>query len=173
MKKKESRYQRSNPSAPSRRPLVSRSQLLRRPSGEEFRMGASAFKARMAPDAVEEDSDDSDNGSDDFNHNNSISEDKEPQKPPASCQLHPWASLTVPELKPYLKQWGLRVTGRKAQLVERLEDYQQSKNMEVGIITNRHVGGSKSNSNNKTKETTKNLPDGNVQKPRQSSLSCT
>ena len=111
----------------------------------------------MAPDAVEEDSDDSDNGSDDFNHNNSISEDKEPQNPPASCQLHPWASLTVPELKPYLKQWGLRVTGRKAQLVERLEDYQQSKNMEVGIITNRHVGGSKSNSNNKTKETAKKL----------------
>ena len=157
MKKKGSRYQQSNPSAPSRRPLVSRSQLLRRPSGEEFRMGASAFKARIAPDAVEEDSDDSDNSSDDFNDDNSISEDKEPQKPPASCQLHPWASLTVPELKPYLKQWGLRVTGRKAQLVERLEDYQQSKNMEVGIITNQHVGGSKSNSNNKTKETAKKL----------------
>ena len=157
MKKKGSRYQRSTPSAPPRRPLVSRSELLRRPPGEEFRMGASAFKARMAPDAVEEDSDDSDNGSDDFNHDNSISEDKEPQKPPASCQLHPWASLTVPELKSYLEQWGLRVSGCKAQLVERLEDYQQSKNMEVGIITDRHVGGSKSNSNNKAKETTKKL----------------
>ena len=157
MKKKGSRHQRSTPSAPSRRPLVSRSKLLRRPPGEEFRMGASAFKARMTPDAVEEDSDDSDNGSDDFNHDNSISEDKEPQKPPASCQLHPWASLTVPELKSYLEQWGLRVFGHKTQLVERLEDYQQSKNMEVGIITDRHVGGSKSNSNNKTKETTKKL----------------
>ena len=48
MKKKGSRYQQSTPSAPPRWQLVCHSKLLRLPQGKEFRMGASAFKARMA-----------------------------------------------------------------------------------------------------------------------------
>ena len=37
-------------------------------------------------------------------------------------------------------------------MIERLEDYQKSQNMEVGIIIDAHMGGSKSNSNVKKKE---------------------
>ena len=37
-------------------------------------------------------------------------------------------------------------------MMERLEDYQESQNMEVGVIIDQHMGGSKSNINVKKKE---------------------
>lgn len=38
----------------------------------------------------------------------------------------PWSSLTVEQLKTYLKKWQLPVSGRKAELIKRLEEYQAS-----------------------------------------------
>ena len=56
------------------------------------------------------------------------------------------------ELKTSSEKWNLCVSRKKNELIERLEDYQKSQNMEVGVIIDQHMGGSKSNSNVKKKE---------------------
>ena len=56
------------------------------------------------------------------------------------------------ELKTSFEKWNLRLSGRKNKLIGWLEDYQKSQNMEVGVIIDQHLGGSKSNSNVKKKE---------------------
>ena len=56
---------------------------------------------------------------------------------PTLQQLSPWASLTIAELKPHLRKWSLPVSGLKAILVERLEKYQRSNIMDIGVAINR------------------------------------
>ena len=103
---------------------------------------------------VEEDWTDSDDGSINGSDHNikPMSKDETSMQPSTSHNLHSWGLLTMQNLKPHLKKWNLRVSGRKYELIERLEDYQKSQNMEVGVIIDQHMGGSKSNSNVKKKK---------------------
>ena len=56
---------------------------------------------------------------------------------PTLRQLSPWSDLTVAELKPYLRKWNLHVSGRKAELIKRLEKYQEKHNKSVGAVVGR------------------------------------
>ena len=65
---------------------------------------------------------------------------------PSLQHLSPWSELTIAQLKPHLRKWNLHVSGRKAELIKRLEKYQEKHNMSVGAVVDRPPACSKKSS---------------------------